>query len=212
MYEIDVALSDYAISFFTTLFAVSLLRSPAGNAGARIWLVVLFLSLAAGALFGGTSHGFFPDNESFGHDILWLATMIAMGVTALGTWNAGAALVFQSRLVRLVAILSSIAFAIYCGYILLVSQAFIVAIVNYLPASLFLLVAFGVVAYKTSSRLAFAGVCGVLLTFVAAVIQQAKITVHPDYLTHNTLYHLVQLAGLWLIFLGGRWAAQVSKR
>ena len=212
MHEIDVALSDYAISFFTTLFAVSLLRSPAGNSGARQWLVVLFLSLAAGALFGGTSHGFFPDNESFGHDILWLATMIAMGVTALGTWNAGAALVFQSRLIRLVAILSSIAFAIYCGYILFISQAFIVAIVNYLPASLFLLVAFAIVTYRTSSRLAFAGVCCVVLTFVAAVIQLAKITVHPDYLTHNTLYHLVQLAGLWLIFLGGRWAVQVSKR
>ena len=81
MHEIDVALSDYAISFFTTIFAVSLLRSPVGNAGARQWLVVLFLSLATGALFGGTAHGFFPDNESFGHDILWLATMIAMGVS-----------------------------------------------------------------------------------------------------------------------------------
>ena len=212
MHEIDVALSDYAISFFTIIFAVSLLRSPSGNTGARQWLVVLFLSLAAGALFGGISHGFFPDNESLGNKILWPATMIAMGVTALGAWNAGAALVFQSRLIRLVAILSSIAFAIYCGYILFVSQAFIVAIVNYLPASLFLLVAFGVVTYRTSSRLAFAGVCGVILTFVAAGIQQAKITAHPDYLTHNTLYHLVQLAGLWLIFLGGRWATQVSKR
>ena len=212
MHEIDVALSDYAIFFFTTIFAVLLLRSPVGNAGARQWLVVLFLSLAVGAFFGGTAHGFFPDNESLGNKILWPATMIAMGVTALGAWNVGAALVFQSRLIRLVAILSSIAFAIYCGYILFVSQAFIVAIVNYLPASLFLLVAFGVVTYRTSSRLAFAGVCGVILTFVAAGIQQAKITVHPDYLTHNTLYHLVQLAGLWLIFLGGRWATQVSKR
>ena len=82
MHEIDVALSDYAISFFTTFFAVSLLRSPAGNAGARQWLVILFLSLSAGALLGGTYHGFFPDNESWGHDILWPATMIAMGVTA----------------------------------------------------------------------------------------------------------------------------------
>jgi hypothetical protein len=212
MHEIDVALSDYAISFFTTIFAVSLLRSQAENAGARQWLVVLFLSLAVGAFFGGTTHGFFPDNESLGNDILWPATMIAMGITALGAWNVGAALVFQSRLILLVSILSSIAFAIYCGYILFVSQAFIVAIVNYLPASLFLLVAFGVVTYRTRSRLAFAGVCGVILTFVAAGIQQLKIAVHPDYLTYNTLYHLVQLAGLWLIFLGGRWATQVSKR
>jgi hypothetical protein len=50
-----------------------------------------------------------------------------------------------------------------------------------------------------------------MLTFVAAGIQQAKVTLHPDFLTYNTLYHLVQLAGLWLIFLGGRWAAQLSK-
>ena len=77
MHEIDVALSDYAISFFTTIFAVSLLRSQVENAGARQWLVVLFLSLAVGAFFGGTSHGFFPDNESWGNDILWPATMIA---------------------------------------------------------------------------------------------------------------------------------------
>jgi len=45
MHEIDVALSDYAISFFTTIFAVPLLRSPVGNAGARQWLVVFFLSV-----------------------------------------------------------------------------------------------------------------------------------------------------------------------
>jgi hypothetical protein len=212
MHEIDVALSDYAISFFTTIFAVSLLRTPVGNADVRQWLVVLFLSLAAGAFFGGTSHGFFPDVESLGDDILWPATMIAIGVTAMAAWNVGAVLVFPPRLIHQVAVLSSIAFAIYCGYILSVSQAFTVAIIFYLPASLFLLVAFGVVTYRTRSWLAVAGVCGVVLTFVAAGIQQTKIAVHPDYLTHNTLYHLVQLAGLWLIFLGGRWAAQASKR
>jgi hypothetical protein len=211
MHEIDVALSDYAISFFTIMFSASLLRSPIGNADARQWLVVLFLSLAAGAFLGGTSHGFFPDAEFLGQDLLWPATMIALGVTAMAAWNVGAALVFPQRLVRQVTVLSSIAFGIYCGYILLVTQVFTVAIIFYLPASLFLLVAFAVVAYRTRSWNALAGVCGIMLTFVAAGIQQAKVTLHPDFLTYNTLYHLVQLAGLWLIFLGGRWAAQLSK-
>jgi hypothetical protein len=45
---------------------------------------------------------------------------------------------------------------------------------------------------------------GVVLTFVAAGIQQARIDLHPTWLTHNTLYHVVQGIALLLIFLAAR--------
>jgi len=49
-----------------------------------------------------------------------------------------------------------------------------------------------------------AGVAGVVLTFVAAGIQQARIDVHSTWMTHNALYHVIQGMALLLIFLAAR--------
>ncbi len=45
---------------------------------------------------------------------------------------------------------------------------------------------------------------GLLLTFVAAYVQQAKIGLNPQYFNHNALYHLIQAVALGMFFLSAR--------
>ena len=55
---------------------------------------------------------------------------------------------------------------------------------------------------RTLHRLALFALIGLILTFVAAGIQQLEIGVHTRYFGHNALYHVVQAVGLYLIFRG----------
>jgi len=205
MIEQDVVLSDYAIATLALVLTVLVLRAPAGNRAARGWLTAVFAGAAAAALLGGTVHGFLNlDRTSLFHFIAWRATLISVGVTALGGWGFGAALVLASPNARRLTWLAGLAFVIYCGIVLFVSQQYRIAILHYLPSALFVLFSFGWLALKRRSWPIFAGFSGVLLSFAAAAVQQLQISLHPVYLSHNTLYHLVQILGLVLIFYGGR--------
>jgi hypothetical protein len=35
-------------------------------------------------------------------------------------------------------------------------------------------------------------------------VQQLRIAVHPVYLNHNALYHVIQFVALWMIFVAAR--------
>jgi hypothetical protein len=41
-----------------------------------------------------------------------------------------------------------------------------------------------------------------VLTLVAAVVQQRRIALHPAYFNHNALYHAIQAIALGMIYLG----------
>ena len=204
MTELDVALSDFAMALESLAFLAILVRTKTADPAPRNWFAALFLGLACSAAFGGIWHGFFAEPGSVGGAILWPAAMLAIGLTTWCSWNFGAALILPPKGRRWVGILAGIGFAVYCAVVLLVSRDFLVAIANYLPSALFLLAAFAIVSVRLRSWDAAQGVLGLLLIFVAAGIQQTGITLHPVYLTHNTLYHLVQMAGLLFVFLGGR--------
>jgi predicted Co/Zn/Cd cation transporter (cation efflux family) len=49
-----------------------------------------------------------------------------------------------------------------------------------------------------------AGIWGLVLSFIAAAIQQIGIGLHPLYFNHNALYHLIQAIGLFLLFWTAR--------
>lgn len=36
-------------------------------------------------------------------------------------------------------------------------------------------------------------------------MQQAGVTVHPVYLDHNALYHVIQGIALWMIYRAAKW-------
>ena len=209
LHEPAVALSDFALAIECGAFAAWLVRY--GRTPLCLAFAALFAASAIAALLGGVTHGFLPDQQALAARVVWTGTLAAIGVAGFACWMVGALLLLPPKGARLVAVLAGIVLVGYLAVILLVSRSFTVAVLDYAPASAFLLIAFGVAYWRQRTPFLLAGVAGVLLSFVAAAIQQAGINLHPVYLDHNTLYHLVQALAFLLIFLAARGLVQGSK-
>ena len=205
MTEPDVTLTDYAIALLCAILGVLASRWQTANPALRRWWIVLFASIGAGALFGGTVHGFFLDTQTTGHRILWPATLLALGVTSLAMWSVGSIAALQEPRATWLRRAAVAALLVYALVVIFVDSRFVVAIAMYLPATVFLLVALGVLYARERTRALAIGIVGLLLTFVAAAVQQLRIAVHPVYFNHNALYHVIQGVALVMIYVGARW-------
>lgn len=208
MTEPDVALTDYAIALLCAALCALIARWGDADARARRWWFVLFASIGAGALAGGTVHGFFLDESSAGYRVLWPATLLSLGVTATAMWFVASFAGLRDRSGRVVRQAAVAAFVAYTVVVLFFDQRFLVAIAAYLPATLFLLVILGIAYVRTRNGAVGIGVVGLLLTFVAAAVQQLGIGLHPRYFNHNALYHVIQGVALVMIYRGARAVAR----
>jgi len=209
MTEPDVALTDYVLAA-ESLLLLALLRRRSSPDGPRFWLALYFGSVSVAALCGGTVHGFFLDEQSIGHLILWPATLIAAGATALAAWAIGARILLRERAAHRVIIAAVAQFLIY-SMLLLWTQDFRLAIVVNLPATLWLLAGFVVAYRRERHRSLLAAAASIALILIAALLQQIGVGVHPLYFSHNALYHVLQGVALVLFFRGARWITAAEK-
>jgi hypothetical protein len=195
VHERAVAITDFILALECAVFAFLIARRlPKGTY--RMWLLVFFVSIAAGALCGGITHAYFPDDTP-GARATWVATMLAIGVTALACWNLSAEVLGKEWVP-----FRAVALGAFVGYAALVIygvREYRLVIINYLPAALFLLVA-SVIAWRRGESALRWTALGLVLTFAAAAIQIARIALPP--INHNALYHLVQAVALLLIYVG----------
>ncbi len=201
MKEIDVALTDYGLTVICLVFAWILVRSISHDRVLSIWFTILFASVGIAAAMGGTIHGFLHE-DNLSHSIFWKGSLICIGVSALSAWMIGARIILSLTGQKIVSALSTVNFAIYFGYILFFNHDFLVAVVNYLPSAVFLLIAFLKIYRQTLHKLAFYAVTGLILTFIAAAVQQLEIGLNDKYFGHNALYHVVQAICLYFVFRG----------
>ena len=200
MTEPDVTLTDYAIALLCAAFCLLASKWPAVDTTLRRWWIVLFGSIGAGAAFGGTVHGFFLDPATVGNAVLWRATLLSLGVTSAAMWMIGARLIVPEPAATWVRRAAVAQLLVYAVIVICFDQRFLVAIATYLPATVFLLVVFVMLHLRDRMRGVAPGIVGLLLTFVAAAVQQLRIAVHPVYFNHNALYHVIQGIALYLIF------------
>lgn len=202
-----VSLTDFALAIECATFTLLLARLPATDVVLRRWFVVFFASIASASLLGGTMHGFFEYSTSPFRTVLWTATLLSILVTSFSAWSIASVLQLDRRTSQWVRWFAAAQLAVLTLVVLFVSQEFLIAIVAYLPATLFLLLAF-VLAYRRRRDPALAsGIAGLALVFIGAAVQQSGITLHRVYLDHNTLYHVIQGVALWLIYRAARWMA-----
>jgi hypothetical protein len=95
--------------------------------------------------------------------------------------------------------LGSGAVAAYAGVVLWISQSYAVAVAHYVPAAAFLLLALVVAYRRCGGAHLLAGMAGVALSFLAAMVQQSETGALG--LSHNAVYHIVQAVALLLIFV-----------
>jgi uncharacterized protein DUF6962 len=200
MTEPDVALTDYVLAVESAVFAWLLSRQPSIATGLQSPFVVFFAATAAGSLAGGTVHGFVRGDGSQIGVMLWRAGLVSVGVAALSAWIIGARMLFSPATAQAIHVVATGAFLVYTIVIVAVNDSFRVAVANYLPVTVFLMIAF-VAAYRSTQQPAMAiGVGGLALTVVAALVQQLRVGLHPRYFNHNALYHAIQAVALFMIF------------
>ncbi len=202
--EPDVTLTDYGLALECALFAVLLYRLRDSSGPVRFWFIVFFASLGAAALAGGTVHGFLYDETTQTYNMLWNATLIAIGVVALSAWMIGSRFEFVRRADYLARWTGAVLFIGYCVIVLMVRNTFAVAIVHYLPAVFFLLYAFASSYFRSRQPYLLTGLTGLSLMLVAAGVQQLGIALHPVYFDHNAIYHLIQAVAVLMLFLSAR--------
>jgi len=202
--EPAVALTDFALGIECAVFVVLLTRGDASDRTLRFWFVLFFASAGCASLLGGAVHGFFPDTASDYRRILWQATLLSILITGFAAWNIGGVLLLSARKANIVRRLAVLQLLIFSFVVMVVSAEFFIAVIAYLPATLFLLI--GLIAGYRRWRLASLrwGIAGLGLTFLAAAVQRLNVAIHPHYFDHNALYHVIQGAGLWMIFLGAK--------
>lgn len=128
---------------------------------------VMFFFTAAGSFFGGTFHG-------FGGEVWWKLTVYAIGL---------ASLFLLLPFLRVVAIALFIVYAVWMA----VHDSFLWVVIDYGVTLVLLLFAY-------RSRWV---VASVIVSVVAAIVQQAP----TPY--HNDIYHVIQLVALWLLYRAG---------
>lgn len=201
MSEPDVTLTDYALAVECAVFCVLVLRWRTPHLLLRRWWAVFFASVGLAALIGGTVHGFVTDDAGRAGQALWIATLLTLGVTSVAAWMIGSHLLSTGEWLRRAAVAL---FLVYTVVVLFVKREFVVAIAMYLPATVFMLVVLIIVYRRTPDRGLAIGIGGLTLTFVAAAVQQTAISIHPVYFNHNALYHVIQFAALWMLFVAAR--------
>jgi hypothetical protein len=209
--EPDVALTDYLLTVECIALAVWLfVKTAARRISLLKWYLLFYVSVAIAALAGGTVHGFLSGTGGNARTVLWCFTLIAIGANALASWNLSAELLkLQERKRVLILVLSSIYFVVYSIYVAATSPGFLVAVIGYLPATLFLLYA----AWRTCptfyNKPAACGVIGMVLTIVAAIVQQTRISIHPQYFNYNALYHVIQAVALLIFARFALWTLEI---
>jgi hypothetical protein len=202
--EPDVALTDFALALECAAFAAWLRRPGSAPTALWAWFVTMFVALGAGALLGGLWHGFIGEAPSPLSGLVWRATLLAVGVTGLATWNIGARLLLPAPALKTATAIIAAGFAVYAVIVVFVSQSFAVVVAYYLPAVFFVLAAFASDYARRPSRAALLGMASAVLTLLAAAVQYGGIGLHPLYFNHNALYHSIQAVALLLIFLAAR--------
>ncbi len=204
MNEPDVTLTDYALAVLCALFALLLWRGTAQSSGLRPWFVGFFAGASAASLLGGVFHGYFEDVFTTPGRQLWTGTMLAIGAAAFAGEGLAARLTFTPAVARWITRGAALKLALYAGFVAVEPRPFRTAVLDYLPAALFLLAALGL-AWRRAPRPGVGlAAAGLAITLAAAGVQQLRISPHPIYLDHNALYHLVQAAGFGSLYAGAR--------
>jgi hypothetical protein len=203
IHEPDVVFTDLGLALLGAYFAWRLWARRQG------WLSraggVLMAGLASAAFWGAVFHAFFPQEtattEGF---IAWIPVALSILLAAATMLDLGLRLLVPRLTSALRVTILGLYAAAFLTVVFLVDESFGSIVRFYAPALVLFLV--GAVLRVAGSRGAgWTSVsAGLLLSAVAALLQQAEISVHPVYFDHNAVYHVLQGIALVFIYLGFR--------
>ena len=199
--EASTLVTDLLLSAASLWFAIGLARESrrARQRSIALWATAIFAGAAA-ALVGGVYHGFGPGLGTTAARILWKGTVCLAGVSSLTSLMGSLTATLPARLRRPLIGLVWVKFA---AYILWMAghNEFRYVVYDQLTAMTAILLLH---AYDLYARTGPAGgyiVMGVVVSLLAAILQQAKVDLHRHF-NHNDLFHVVQIGANYLFFRG----------
>lgn len=172
--------TDYLITIAAAIFAARLWSRD------RMWALA-FVFTGLGAFFGGTYHGVLPSVSPFAAAALWKATVYAVGI---------ASFFFLAGSHPRMAVPAALKLVVY-GSWMIAHDGFLWVIADY--GTMLILVGIIVIVRRGPEMNWVLG--GIGLAVAGAGIQQSGFTIHRHF-NHNDLYHLVQIAALWMLYRG----------
>ena len=190
MSEPTTVITDYVLG------AVSIFLSLRLMDASRFWALAFF-ALGLGAFLGGTWHGFWQD------DLLWKATTLSVGGASFGMVAGSADAVTAGKLrAGLIAFAAAKLFA-YAAW-MLYHDDFIWVVADTATALL-------IVAVLHAWRFNGWILAGVAVSVLAGLAQASGFALHPRF-NHNDLYHVLQIAAMFLFYRGVRAYASDGRR
>jgi hypothetical protein len=193
-------ITDYALAAVGAALALRLQARAEGQLSRRLW-AACFVAVAVAAVAGGTSHGWAPRMGEGTRAALWLVTYALVGLGNLFIL-AGAVVAATRGGVRAALVAALVLrFAVWFAFIA-ARPDFRYVVYDYAGTLVGLLV---VAAWLARHRRPGAAwiVAAVLVSLAGALVQRSGLGPSPHF-NHNDLFHVVQAAGLYLYYRGGR--------
>ncbi len=204
--------TDYLITVAAFWFAALLLVPLASRIQlSRSGWGVAFIFIGLGALFGGTDHGFAAQLGTAWSALLWKGALYCVGLAMLFALVATVSGTVANRQWRMwLYAYSVVALTVYAWW-MLDHDEFLYAVLN--NVSTFIIISALQVAALVRYRAESAKwiLSGVAVSFLSAGIQRSGFGLHTHF-NHNDLYHIVQIAGLYLFYRGASLSKDIQQR
>ena len=212
IHDPDVVFTDLGLALLGGYLGWRLWHAPGPRMLPRIG-AVLMGGLASAALWGAVFHAFFPAGTATLTGFLaWVPVALSIVVAASAMLELSLRLLLpriEFRVRRSIVATYAVVFAVV---VLLVHESFSSIVYFYTPALVLLLIAAGQQALRSRDAGWTLITTGLIMSAGAAMLQQAKVSVHPVYFDHNAVYHVVQAIALVFLYLGWRRAPLPSLR
>lgn len=195
-------LTDYALALLGIWFGWRLVSGgrEAGESSRVLW-GASFLGMAVAAAAGGTAHGFAELLGGIEGTWVWKLTTFSIGLASAAMLAAAvvARLAGAARIALLGLVVAKV--AIYIAW-MSVHDDFRFVVYDYAPSMLAVVLLLALPGRLAPLPGAGWVALGVAVSFAGAAVQRSGFTLHRHF-NHNDFYHVIQMAGLYLLYRGG---------
>jgi hypothetical protein len=194
--------TDYLLGTLAFVLAMRLLGDAASGQqwSGRLWAAA-FVMTAVAAFVGGTYHGFIQWMPGLAGRALWKVTLVATGIGSACLLAAAVTAAVAGPLRHALMGLVVVKLVVYI-WTIATKDAFVLVIADYGTALVAVLLAAWFIRPTGLTPAAWWITAGVAVAVVAGVIQWAHLAPHVHF-NHNDLFHVVQMASLYLLYRGG---------
>jgi hypothetical protein len=192
------AFTDLLLCLLSLTFGIRLRGST--SRPRSLWSLA-FLASSLGSLTGGLYHAFQPSLSPLLLAIPWKITAAAIGAAGLLLfWGSAQALVPQ-RIARPLNIAAIALFVTYLAWMTTHDEfIYIIAFYGFLMVATLVIC---IVRYRIAPRACALIILGIGIAAIAAAAQASHIRLFA-YFNHNDLYHIIQMASLYVLYRGAQ--------